>query len=379
MGATADITREILDQNNASLTDMTKLISSGEAISFVGAGLSHPLKYPTWQELLEQLLSEARKWMNDPQFKPSVRLTDATALAFAQELYDVIAANSLLPRYHEFLGNNFKPRQNNGSSTTQVQRTIMSLPFKGWVTTNYDCCLEEALIAAKLRQPKGGNQINDWSINPVVVQKNGGNPHTVSECLLNMHDSTRPSVIHLHGEYRRVEEIILTRTDYEEAYGKPVMCSNCGNLDSNWTLHRKLAWSLLATRRLVFFGFSLTDPYVVQLLESVASDLWRHNEPIHFALTAIEWPVISLQDAIQHEERFREKYGVQLVFYDKRDGRHSGLEHLILNLHAACGDGPHIQATRNSIVRGVGSTDATNPSPALARDLILAANQLFGA
>ena len=235
------------------------------------------------------------------------------------------------------------------------------------------------LLAAKLRQPHDGNQISDWTVNPVVVQKNGSNAHTISDCLLNLHDSTRPSVIHLHGEYRRTEEIILTRTDYEEAYGKPIACLHCGKTLSNWTLHRKLAWSLLATRRLVFFGFSLTDPYVVQLLESVASDLWRHNEPIHFALTPIEWPVVSLQDALQQEERFREKYGVQLVFYDKQDSRHSGLEQLILSLHAACGNGPHIQVSGKSFVRGTSSSEATIPSPKLARDLIVAVNQAFEA
>jgi hypothetical protein len=333
MEATAEIAHDILTRNGKNVAAMTKLISGGQSIAFVGAGLSRPLNYPTWYELLEKLLTEARKWINDPQFKPTVKLSDETALAFTQEIHDVLRSSSVLQRYHEFLGNSFKPRQVNGSPTTEVQRLIASLPFKGWVTTNYDRCMEEALLAAKLRQPKAESQTSGWSVNPVVVQKNGSNAHTISDYLLTMHDSTRPSVLHLHGEYSRTEEIILTRDDYEQAYGKPSTCRHCGTMASNWTLHRKLAWALLATRRLVFLGFSLNDPYVVQLLESVASDLWRHNEPIHFALTPIERPIVSQEDAINQEERFREKYGVQLVFYDKQDSNHSGLEQLIRHLH----------------------------------------------
>ena len=38
-----------------------------------------------------------------------------------------------------------------------------------------------------------------------------------------------------------------------------------------WTLHRKLLWAVLATRRVVFIGFSMEDPYFDNMLETVSA------------------------------------------------------------------------------------------------------------
>ena len=197
-----DITKGILEKNRVRLNAMVDLIGRKETIAFVGAGLSQPLGFPVWNKLLKELRNEARTIDKNNEFRPTVRLTNKTALKYADELQSFFRAHDQkLTLYREFLGNTFK-RPATGEAFTDVQRTVVSLPFKTWVTTNFDVCLEDAF---------------GCSADTVVVQQDGGNAHTVSDCLLSLHESKRPSVIHIHGVHSQTEQIILSATDYAKA------------------------------------------------------------------------------------------------------------------------------------------------------------------
>lgn len=130
----------------------------------------------------------------------------------------------------------------------------------------------------------------------------------------------------------------------------------------------------MATRRLVFFGFGLTDPYILELLKTVAVDLWRGNKAIHFAVVPIEAPIDSEADARQHETRFRTEYGIQLIFYDKEDQKHNGLGRLVNQIAAACGVGTLKPATEK-VFDEQPPPGATSVDPAMAKRVIEAANR----
>ena len=55
MPSLREIADEKLSKNRALRAAMLSMIARGEAISFVGAGMSAPLKYPSWPRLLELL------------------------------------------------------------------------------------------------------------------------------------------------------------------------------------------------------------------------------------------------------------------------------------------------------------------------------------
>ena len=48
------------ERNRAALSQLLKVIQSGRALAFVGAGMSRPLGYPNWPELIERLAFEVR-------------------------------------------------------------------------------------------------------------------------------------------------------------------------------------------------------------------------------------------------------------------------------------------------------------------------------
>src|SRR2546426_9577683 len=104
-----DITKGILEKNRVWLNAMINLIGRKETIAFVGAGLSQPLGFPVWNQLLKELRNEARTIDKNNEFRPSVRLTNKTALKYADELQSFFRAHDQkLTLYREILGNTFK-------------------------------------------------------------------------------------------------------------------------------------------------------------------------------------------------------------------------------------------------------------------------------
>jgi SIR2-like domain len=293
---------------------MFDLIASHEAIAFIGAGFSADL-YPPWKTLLQKLRNEANKF---GRFDPPEGLTEDDPLLFADEIQRHFKRrDGDLDRYYQILGQQFTLTE---TGCTPNHERLVCLPFKGYVTTNYDQSLETALI-------RGGNPRPDCG---VAVKKNNKDAHKVSEFLLSLDDPKRSQrVAHLHGVDDVTEEIILSASDYQEAYGfEPARNGEtlAPSGRNEWTLHRKIVWALLATRRVIFFGFSFTDPYVNQILRDVTVDLWSAGEARHFALAPLDQSIINAAESRQRE--FLE-YGVQVVFYDNLGAKHVELTKLI--------------------------------------------------
>ena len=292
---------------------MFDLLASQEAIAFVGAGLSTEL-YPPWKALLQNLRVEANKI---GKFEPPEGFTEDDPLLFADEIQRYFKRHDgNLNRYYEILGQQFALTARGCTSTHEK---LVRLPFKGYVTTNYDQSLETALIRA-------GNTRPDCA---VVVKKHNKDAHKVSEFLLSLDDrKLSQRVAHLHGLENQTEEIVLSAWDYQQAYG--FRQSRDGNgataKQDDWTLHRKLVWALLATRRLIFFGFSFTDPYLTKILRDVTADLWSRRIGRHFAIAPLDRNTVG---AAQTREREFLEYGVQIVFYDNLDANHAELVKLI--------------------------------------------------
>src|ERR1700722_9617342 len=102
--------REIANEklrNNLDLRKaMLSLIADGEAIAFVGAGLSAPLKYPTWPKLLELLSAEAKKIGSFDLSKAA----SGDALLCAEEIQQHFANHSASSQFKNILGREYGPR-----------------------------------------------------------------------------------------------------------------------------------------------------------------------------------------------------------------------------------------------------------------------------
>lgn len=312
------IADELLMANSEHRQALFSLISTGETIAFIGAGFSaNPsLKYPSWDCLLEKLFIAANRIAT---FTYSSDLV-TSPLEKAEAIHSHFLAHAKVDEFKSLLSREFSPKPS--INYTKAHELLVKLPFRAFVTTNYDACIEHAL-----------NNFGDTRYDIATYIKPNAR-HMLSRFLRSTSDSfsiTRRYVAHLHGWFDDPDSIILTASQYYQAYGFRTEKGVVSSEPPQITLHRQLAWALLATRKLVFFGCSMEDPYITELLKIVAIDLWESNQCVHFVVLPLESK--SLPHATSHETLFR-SYGLQVVYYDNLDGTFTNLDKLLTDADA---------------------------------------------
>ena len=249
-------------ENDERKRELIELVKSGEAILIVGAGISVRVGYVDWSGLLEELENLAIECGED--FEKNDEKRKKEPLEYAEDIKSHICDKTgNLKRYYAKIDDLFTPRN---SPVDDLHKTLVSLPFRGILTTNYDIVLETALAET---EPSSATD------NSLVIDSNSA--ARVHEFLRAMTDrSLTRRIAHLHGKFDYPGNIILSIKDYEKAYGLTLPVGQ-EQRDYEWTLHRKLLWAVLATRRVVFIGFSMTDPYLNKIFDEALSDL---NEAI---------------------------------------------------------------------------------------------------
>ena len=340
-------TSEEWDENEERKSELIELVASGEAVLMVGAGSSARVDYVTWAGLLEKLEDLANEC---GEGLDQTRKGDA--LAYAEDIKAHIEKTDDIGKYYDLLYELFQP---NTQGYDEFHRLLIDLPFRGILTTNYDSVLEAALFDKKIEAERDGSQIRPIDVIPLVIGPD--TPRLIHEFLLARNNDPHipQRIAHLHGLYRYRESVILSANDYIKAYGQYVAEDNEienikteGNDEVNtrdvWTLHRKLLWAVLATRRVVFVGFSMEDPYFNKMLEIVSTDLWGWNKSIHFAIMGIsagdkedlQNSKDKAQDSKDKADRLKSKYGIDTVFYEVFEKSHKRLEDIFADIKKQC-------------------------------------------
>ena len=148
---------------------MSEAIASGEVIAFVGAGLSASLKYPAWPYLLSILQIRAKQLA---AFTPTETAKN-DALQYAEEISNHFKANGAILEFNNILGREFAPRQI-GANCAPTHDRLVKLPFRTFITTNYDSCLETALAANAF-----ANHSTPSPDSGVIIKASGADCHRV--------------------------------------------------------------------------------------------------------------------------------------------------------------------------------------------------------
>ena len=315
------LTKEQHLENERRKKDLIEFIDSGQAILMVGAGCSAEI-YPAWPDFIALLKEKALE--ADSNF-----LEDSSDfLPFADKVKNLLGTE----KYYSLIYNTFKPTN---PQHFPYHEQLCKLPFKGITTTNYDLILESALN----------------KVAPAVdlsLHFEGSTATTIHEFLmsLNAHKSTTRKVAHLHGIYNVADSIVLSEKEYEQKYGFKVNQPE-DNLYENvakgmskedfkralfsygyeWPLRRKLLWSLLATRRIVFIGFGMSDPYFIKMLDEIKTDLSTYYTESHYLVLRITES--KKAKTIAFAKMLKTEYGIQTVFYLDEENDYSGLAKFI--------------------------------------------------
>lgn len=297
------------DENNKRRQKLMLLISSGEAILMAGAGCSGAI-YPPWPEFVNLLNEQVKKFQPDFDENPEDFLT------FADKAKEAMGED---PYYH-FMYQQFCPKQD--KLTTDLHTALCRLPFKAFTTTNYDLLLDTALRA-------------ETGFPDTSVCFDGENKVKIYEFLssINPNSGAPKRVIHLHGKYDINNSIILGGKEYASKYGFTIREPAVSLFDQiqagditrerfqellvshgyEWPIRRKILWTLLAARRIVFMGFSMNDPYFLKMLDFVKVDLSTYEAETHYLVLRITSE--NKKYALETATRLKREYGIECVFF----------------------------------------------------------------
>lgn len=297
-----------------------------------GAGCTASI-YPDWLGFINLLQDEALQ--ADSAFQ-HFDLSQEDFLDFADRVKQKIGSES----YYNLIFRNFKEKETRHEKFHEALcRLLHNNKLKGITTTNYDPVFESAHTAVT------GRPVQPITIEPGLEQAR------ILEFLmsLNDHDSQK-GILHIHGYCDRKESIILSKTEYESKYGFKLRQPSdtifeaikqneineaqfdelLNDYGMVWTMHRKLMWSLFATRRLIFIGFSLSDPYFNKMLEFVSNDLHTFDYEMHFLILRVK-TTEEKERALARAKSLKKKFGIETVFYEENDNN-TGLENFVFEV-----------------------------------------------
>ncbi len=247
--------------NRHLFSELQHLLAQKKAVAFVGAGASAGM-YPLWGELIGQLAdfavekskAEPRdrdRWKADHNSNPQQRVN--TILRKLGDDY-----------YRQFLRQTFAPRRGpDGRRYTSIHATLLRLPFRGYVTTNYDPALEFARM--ELRPGCLTTGTPTWEDDEIHGWLTGDVFEPADAC----------PILWLHGYWQRPTGIVLNAGEYATAY-RP-------------GLYRKTFQRLWEQDHLVFAGFGFNDPQFTFMVGEILRDIaGAHAIPRHIALLGLQ-------------------------------------------------------------------------------------------
>ncbi|MFC0877447.1 SIR2 family protein [Saccharicrinis sp. FJH2] len=314
------------DENRESQEKLFKLIESGEGVLFVGSGSSVRLNYPSWEGVLRDLSNK----ITEDAVKNIIedKIGKGELLLAAEIIKSKIDSTEYNSAFESFFG----PKK---TTHDDFHKLLVTVRFKGFVTTNYDSVIESALKEIQ-------NPLSNYGI--IISEEYKSRVHYFLNSIVNAINYSERYHLYLHGKYNDPSSTILSYGDYVEKYdGQDI--KNAGNLYDELiagnleigefesksklknkafrTLHYKAIYLLFASQRLVFTGFGLRDDYLNKVIDDIQED-FDPVYPNHFALMSNNgsksWTRL---DYLEEKKKWKSK-GVELVFFND-DANYGGI------------------------------------------------------
>jgi tetratricopeptide (TPR) repeat protein len=283
-------------------------LDSGQAVAFLGAGVSAPL-YPLWKTLVAELIEAARDDLSVQAFNTCQAMANKNPDAVVELIRRHLGSAS----FREVLRQVFRVRRDSttGRTWTSVQELVARCGFNGVVTTNYDPGIVNARMA--VRPFASGTGFASWTDEDTLERWRTGEV---------FQDDELP-VLFAHGHHNQPGAIVLATTEYRRAYS--------GKLS--------LVLKTLADRyHLVWIGFSFSDQRIAAVLREVEENTGTRFEPgrppRHVAILPWDPSPNGINsgepddpDVIRNIMEIQ--YGCRTVFYPVLDGDHSALTSLL--------------------------------------------------
>src|SRR5437899_2736059 len=144
---------------------LARALNLGTVVAFIGSGCSSPLGYPTWHQLVKRVVARTLKSVREDEDKETVRrlkeIADRLRLKESLAARDLIFylgfCQSVRPPadradpFHESIAAEIRAAQRKARRDVphNPYAALLDLPINRFITSNYDCELEQALDARK--------------------------------------------------------------------------------------------------------------------------------------------------------------------------------------------------------------------------------------
>src|ERR1700761_4715005 len=198
-GLPPDQAARLAEVNGPGLTALREHLGSGEAVAFLGAGVSAPL-YPLWNGLIWELVEAASEKLTPAQAEACRAVAEATPEAAVEIVRRHLGAGA----YREGLRQVLRVRTDleTGRSWTPVQEIVCRCAFKAVVTTNYDPGVVDARI--RVRPHTASTEYMTWEDELGLDRWRTGDVFGEAEL----------PVLFAHGLHSRPDSVVLATTEY---------------------------------------------------------------------------------------------------------------------------------------------------------------------
>ena len=280
----------------------------GNCVAFVGAGFSAPA-VPNWDALLSDIAADSKvSASTEEQVK---KLLEHDRLS-SRGTFDREAAAQILQDDlgKEDFGSVLERVITEGTTKKGLKivenriRLLLQIPFQSILTTNFDYLLQ--------------GQIGSDDVYRDILRKTRDPWFNIFSW--DKQDVRRADIVKLHGQIGKEaqsdrSDVVLTRTEYRELLFE-------GSRYSNFLR------GILATRTVLFLGFSFSDAYL-NLLRSEILAMLKHDptkKPLAYAV---------LDDVGDEEGHFLLTHeGIKVLGYETESGSHSGFDEYLKAIHA---------------------------------------------
>ena len=285
------------DQRNGPINVPPELVqrtNSGRCVAVIGAGLSRGAGLPDWAGALRSVLAWADRKGHQIRDRDQIeqmlgdKATDL--LMIAAELSDQLGPT----RYRQALNAVFRPP---GVRPTEAHVNLVSVPFAGIITTNYDKLIETAYAAQGSSPPLVCTHAQPPELSAIMAAEGS-------------------FILKAHGDIDQIETVILGRKDYQELLMNEAYSRCLSLLCSQYT------W--------LFLGFSLTDPDFRLTLDSCRAAFSGHTVN-HYALMP------ESEAGPIHKRRFEKDYGITILTYKPSTHLHPEVAQFVKDISTLVG------------------------------------------
>ncbi|MEV3844866.1 SIR2 family protein [Aeromonas veronii] len=252
-------------------------------VFFIGAGLSQPL-FPSWSKLLYAFIAEAKKngsQFDDEELSNYVK-NGQNYLDIAEFCVGAMGDH----RYRDLMEFIFD-KDFSDEDIPESYKALMDLSPKTIITTNYDRIPDRA---------GNGKYRIHTNKNASEASRNFANEKNI--------------VFKIHGDITEQSSIVLKTTDYQK-------------IINNNESTRNLLNSLLSTKKLIFVGFSLSDPHIEVILEKIK--IINDGIPLSHYILLNEKSTFKISS-------FEKKYGVKIIPYEPSNINHPEVTEFLRSL-----------------------------------------------